>query len=278
MMTTQQPQPSLPSALFDRIEATLPWTRILSVTAVALSGVIVLVGAAMTLTALLFAASPQSLLIGTFAVFAGTVCLLPAVALRRYNSGLQNALRLRTSQAVESALRRHRIFWLTSGIITAMTLVAYGVVISKTVVVPNYRRAVIRAKSKRTIADVRALGEAVERYAHDHHRYPEAASASELRRFLEPRYIATVPLQDGWRRPLAYQTRCGDGVCFDYAVVSAGADGSRESMSVEELFGLRPRSLTLAAGGKETTLEERLNNDVIYADGRFVQPAGGVQQ
>ena len=86
---------------------------------------------------------------------------------------------------------------------------------------PDSLNAVDRAKQKRTMADMRAIGAAIEAYSVDNYVYPIAATAATLRFSLEPRYINPMPQTDGWGN--AFQV---SSVPSTYTLYSAGKDGA----------------------------------------------------
>src|SRR3954470_2835110 len=66
------------------------------------------------------------------------------------------------------------------------------------IAIPNFLTAMQRAKQKRTIADIRNLGVALESYATDNNQYPKTIDA------LVPKYIKSVPTADGWGHEFHY--------------------------------------------------------------------------
>ena len=59
------------------------------------------------------------------------------------------------------------------------------------IAIPNLLNAIDRGKQKRTMADIRSLGTAVETYSIDNNDYPTAATMAALEVVLEPTYIRT---------------------------------------------------------------------------------------
>src|SRR5215470_15900066 len=73
------------------------------------------------------------------------------------------------------------------------------------IAIPNLLNAIQRGKQKRTMADMRAIGTAVESYAVDNNRYPAGGSAvSGTSGVLQPRYIAKLPTVDAWNHNIDY--------------------------------------------------------------------------
>jgi len=136
------------------------------------------------------------------------------------------------------------------------------------IAIPNLLNAVQRGKQKRTMSDMRALATAVEAYAVDNNVYPAATcnggiftngtyntlSTGSFTN-LTPTYIAQPPKTDGWGRYMAYAL---DASSNNYAIRSSGRDGAVNG--------------TVNCG---TTTN--FNDDIIYADGTFVQWPEGTQ-
>ncbi len=131
------------------------------------------------------------------------------------------------------------------------------------IAIPNLLNAMDRGKQKRTMADVRSLGTALETYAIDNTLYPSQASetdvaASSLVSAMEPIYMAKTTPRDGWGFPLRYQS---NGLV--YSSGSLGKDGAAGG------------SLTMAGLGGPTT---NFDCDIVFREGMFVQWPEGVQQ
>ncbi len=126
------------------------------------------------------------------------------------------------------------------------------------IAIPNLLNAIQRGRQKRTMADMRAIGTAVESYAVDNNKYPAGGSAvSTIQATLEPRYIAQVPLDDAW------------GTDYDYL---SSPSTSPQAYSVES-YGKNKVSEGYAIGS--TT---NFNNDIVFSQGLFTQFAEGSQQ
>jgi general secretion pathway protein G len=124
------------------------------------------------------------------------------------------------------------------------------------IAIPNLLNAIDRGKQKRTMADVRSVGTAIESYAVDTNRYPTSANMAALPAVLSPIYIRTLPLSDGWKNPMVYTPNAGTG----YTVGSGGKDGG---------------ALTVVGAGGATT---NFNDALIFINGQFVQFPEGQQQ
>src|ERR1700675_647921 len=66
------------------------------------------------------------------------------------------------------------------------------------IAIPNLMTAIDRAKQKRAMADLRAIGSALDDYAKEKHRYPQATSVDELKPLLVPAFRPTLPVADPW--------------------------------------------------------------------------------
>src|SRR6266496_4024960 len=64
------------------------------------------------------------------------------------------------------------------------------------IAIPNLLNAIDRGKQKRTMADMRSIGTAVESYAVDNNVYPPATDANALRNAVQPIYIKSMPTAD----------------------------------------------------------------------------------
>ncbi len=124
------------------------------------------------------------------------------------------------------------------------------------IAIPNLLNAIDRGKQKRTMADMRSIGTAIEAYSVDHNIYPFAGTAALLATVIEPTYIKKMPLQDGWNGQFVYQpaTTAGAG----YTLTSSGKGAQVESGPV---------------GGKTSDFTK----DIIFVDGQFTQWPEGVQ-
>ncbi len=122
------------------------------------------------------------------------------------------------------------------------------------IAIPNLLNAIDRGKQKRTMADLRSMGTAVESYSIDNNQYPVAASMGALEPLIEPIYIRTAPTNDGWNR--AFVATCA---ALEYTLCSGGKDGGA----------------CAADGGGRT---QSFNDSIVFANGQFVQWPEGTQQ
>jgi general secretion pathway protein G len=124
------------------------------------------------------------------------------------------------------------------------------------IAIPNLLNAIDRGKQKRTMADIRSIGTAIESYSVDNSIYPTANSIAALATVMEPNYMKKIPQQDGWNHGLAYEPGSAPGA--GYTLRSYGKDGQ----------------VTNPTGGKT----QDFNADIIFVDGQFTQWPEGVQQ
>ncbi len=118
-----------------------------------------------------------------------------------------------------------------------------------TIAVPNLLRAIDRGRQSTTLADMRTIGDALERYAVDHLSYPTGAGLEALRPDLEPDYVKQLPLSDGWGHPYVYEV---DEEGSTYTLTSPGKDGELQRAAPAEKL-------------------RDFSADVVLVDGVFVQ-------
>ncbi len=72
------------------------------------------------------------------------------------------------------------------------------------IAIPNLLNAINRGRQKRTMADIRSIGTALEAYSVDFNFYPKvtATQVSELVTYLQPTFIKVMPTADGWAQLL----------------------------------------------------------------------------
>jgi len=127
-----------------------------------------------------------------------------------------------------------------------------------TMALPNLNNALQRAKQRSTMANMKAIGSALETYAVDHNVYPKAltdAGADVISNFLSPLYMQKVPAADGWGNPWHIDTNTNGTI---YTISSYGRDGVQGDDS----------------GGAITDF----SGDIIYTNNSFYQYPSGAQQ
>ena len=122
------------------------------------------------------------------------------------------------------------------------------------IAIPNLLNAIDQSKQKRTMAELRSVGTAVESYAVDQNFYPVASSASALAVLVTPFYVKKVPTEDGWSNTFVV-----DSVNSDYTVSSSGKDGT-------------------PGGCVPGTITTLFSQDICFSNGHFVQFPAGLQQ
>ncbi|HSY49956.1 MAG TPA: type II secretion system protein GspG [Thermoanaerobaculia bacterium] len=164
----------------------------------------------------------------------------------------------------------------TSTALVVVLVIAGGLVviaiigILAAIAIPNLLTATQKAKQKRTMADIRSLGVALESYNADNNEYPKGAAPVDLRDALVPKYIRAVPGVDGWGFGLQYTclkdaTTPGSDKCVGYIIGSPGKDGHFEHDSLLEVL----------AGPEKTTTN--FDCDIVYSGGKFVEYPEGAQ-
>ena len=122
------------------------------------------------------------------------------------------------------------------------------------IAIPNLLNAIDRGKQKRTMADMRSIGTAVESYAVDNNVYPVAVTAAALQGVVAPIYIKTMPTTDGWNNTFVVAS-----ATTQYTISSNGKDGASQG----------------CVTGTLTTL---FSQDICFANGQFIQYPQGTQQ
>ena len=120
------------------------------------------------------------------------------------------------------------------------------------IAIPNLLNAIDRGKQKRTMADIRSIGTAIETYSIDNNDYPIAANMGALAPLIQPTYIRTAPTQDGWSNGFTVTA-----VVAEYTVCSTGKAGTA----------------TCTATGATNTFDDA----ITFVNGQFVQWPEGVQ-
>ncbi len=130
-------------------------------------------------------------------------------------------------------------------------------------IVPNFLDALQKAKQKRTVADLRTIGRAIEIYKADHDAAPPATDMAGLATALGTPTGSPLPRLDPWQHPYRYacwqESSTAKG-CDHYRVASAGRDGRFEQIDLK------------AYAAAEFDPRE-YDHDIVFGDGDFiVQP------
>jgi general secretion pathway protein G len=123
------------------------------------------------------------------------------------------------------------------------------------IAITNLLNAIDRGKQKRTMADMRSIGTAIEQYAVDFNKYPTTASGAltTISTLIEPNYIRKAPTNDGWGNGLRW---VGDGVGTIYSIQAYCKDNAASgSIGATALF----------------------TDDIIFSVGQFTQYPEGAQ-
>ena len=126
------------------------------------------------------------------------------------------------------------------------------------IAIPNLLNAIQRGKQKRTMADMRAIGTAVESYAVDNNVYPAGGSPVSSVGGLEPRYIAKLPVRDAWQNEIDYESTPATNA-QKYSIESYGKNGKED---------------TAVFLGSTSDF----NNDIIFSQGLFTEFPEGSQK
>ena len=137
---------------------------------------------------------------------------------------------------------------------TGFTLIELLIVVAiigiiAAIAIPNLLNAIDRGKQKRSMADMRSLGTAVESYSVDVNFYPISTSMASITSLgavnmgLEPIYIKLAPTKDGWGG-LYYYGSDAAGAGSDYTIttyakdkaVSSGSAGATSDFDCDIIF------------------------------------------
>jgi general secretion pathway protein G len=132
-----------------------------------------------------------------------------------------------------------------------ITLVVIGVIAA--IAIPNLVSAIDRGKQKRTLADMRTIGTAVEAYAVDNSRYPVASDTATLWAALTQGYLRPMTHNDGWDHEFLI-----DAAATGYTISSTGKDGVDSGCVI----------------GVKTT---QFTEDICFSHGGFIQYPEGKQ-
>ena len=129
------------------------------------------------------------------------------------------------------------------------------------IAIPNLLNAIDRGKQKRTMADMRSIGTAVESYAVDNNFYPKGmsnltgASGGTFAGYVTPTYIKIVPAKDGWNNEWDIDSDTNGSL---YTVSSLAKDATAGSSN---------------PGGSTGDFD----CDILFATGQFYQWPEGTQ-
>ena len=122
------------------------------------------------------------------------------------------------------------------------------------IAVVNLLNAVDKGKQKRTMADLRTIGAAVEAYGTDNARYPTGVTTwPAMKSYLNPHFMKAPPDTDGWMNGWEVTSESGN----DYTVISTGKDG--------------------ADGPRTGGPTQAFDCDILFVNGQFYQWPQGTQ-
>jgi general secretion pathway protein G len=125
------------------------------------------------------------------------------------------------------------------------------------IAIPNLLNAIDRGKQKRTMADMRSIGTAIESYAVDNNFYPQGMSsvgAAGVSTHVSPIYIRTVPTTDGWANN------------WDIDSTATGTEYTITSIAKDAAAGTNSGGTTADFGC-----------DIVFTGGQFFQWPQGTQ-
>ena len=126
------------------------------------------------------------------------------------------------------------------------------------IAIPNLLAAINRGRQKRTMADIRTIGTAVEAYATDFNFYPkvgDGTSTTQLQNYITPTFIKRLPDNDGWNNAIQWNGDSNAGT--SYTLYSTGKDGTYQAWTQ----------------GAKTDF----NADIVFSNGQFYQWPEGMQ-
>jgi len=122
------------------------------------------------------------------------------------------------------------------------------------IAIPNLLNAIDRGKQKRTMADMRSIGTAVESYAVDNNVYPAVSAIAALQTIVQAgAYMKNMPVADGWNN--------------GFIVASTTVEYTINSVGKDNIDGT-------CAAAQTTTF----NDQICFIGGQFLRYPAGSQQ
>jgi type II secretion system protein G len=128
------------------------------------------------------------------------------------------------------------------------------------IAIPNLLNAIDRGKQKRTMADMRSVGTAVESYSVDFNFYPVYTGnvdGTTTGMEIEPTYIKKTPAKDGWSGAMQYECAAPG---TEYTIQSYAKGNANDGL--------------VGTGGPTQTFDA----DIFFSNGVFIQWPEGQQR
>ena len=132
-----------------------------------------------------------------------------------------------------------------------ITLVVIAIIVA--IAIPNLIGAIDRGRQKRTLANLRSIGTAVEAFAVDNSQYPVSSDMATLWVKIVPNYLRQMTQHDGWDHEFVV-----DVETTRYTISSTGKDG-------------------VPSGCAAGVLTTQFSQDICFSRGIFVQYPEGPQ-
>ena len=121
------------------------------------------------------------------------------------------------------------------------------------IAIPNLLNAIDRGKQKRTMADMRSIGTAVESYAVDNSKFPIASNVATLQTLVQPAFVKNLPIVDGWDNDFQVSS-----AATEYTIYSRGKDNAGST----------------CAAATTTTFDD----EICFINGQFLRYPAGAQR
>lgn len=112
---------------YEMLRQTRPWVLFVGIVLIVI-GALALVGSAVGV-AIGFTRQPEMVGVSIAYVVVGLLYLFPGIYLRRYAAGIRDLMKLGGSEHLEAALEAQKAFWRLIGILTALILGLYVVIL-----------------------------------------------------------------------------------------------------------------------------------------------------
>lgn len=149
--------------------------------------------------------------------------------------------------------------WVLLGCGALLFLLAVGGIVAA-IFVPNFLDALQKARQKRAIMEMQAIGQAIEAYKAEHEVAPAATDVAGLAAALGPPYSTTLARLDPWQHPFRYscwrESPTATG-CDHYRLACAGRDGAFEQQD-------------LKAYAPDEFDPVQYDRDIVFGDGAFI--------